>query len=159
MPVLVTNERALCGISTTFILFAVGAAALAIAIIEIVGKGWDNAVNCGFNGRPPLLEYILGTGIAYLIIACVSTRVSHGRGRGCAYMILSVSNLFIFSWAIVGAFSLWRDGTDCKALNLMVYRMGYAAVIISFFLCCCGGFMFTAVYTDEEMEARGDNNV
>jgi hypothetical protein len=157
MPVLVTNERALCGMSTTFILFAVAAASLAIALVEIVDKGWDGAVGCGFNGKPPLLEYILGTGIAYLIIACASFRISHGKGEGCSYMLLSLSNLFVFTWAIVGAFSLWQDGTNCKALNKMLYRMGYSAVIISFFLCCCGGFMFTAVYTEEE-KAGGENN-
>ena len=58
-----------------------------------------------------------------------------------AKLILGVANLFVFIWAIVGAFSLWKHGTNCMTINPTLWRMGYAAVIISFIICCCGGFM------------------
>ena len=136
--------RQVCGFSTTFILFAVGLSCIVVASLEIVNApgNWDSAVNCGYNGRPPLLDYILGTGIAYLVIACAYGDVAR-RGisaRNCNKYVVILSNTFIFAWMIVGAVSLWRDGKDCEVLNKTVWRMGYAAVIISMILCCCGGY-------------------
>jgi hypothetical protein len=153
MPVVHASEFAVCGISTTFILFAVGASSLGIAIWSYVQQG---GVNCGQDGKPPLLEWILGTGIAYLIIAIAYSRVKQGEAKGCAMFVVSASHMFIFAWMIVGAVSLWRDGTDCEQVNSIVWKMGISAVIISIILCMCGGYMFTAVSTDEEMGgARG----
>ena len=132
-----------CGCSTTFILFAVGLSCIVVASLEIVNApNWDAAVNCGYDGRPPLLDWILGTGIAYLIIACAYGDVSRrGNSAGnCNKCVVILSNTFIFAWMIVGAVSLWRDGKDCEILNITVWRMGYAAVIISIILCCCGGY-------------------
>ncbi|KAG7344533.1 hypothetical protein IV203_022541 [Nitzschia inconspicua] len=153
MPVFRASEFAVCGISTTFILFAVGASCLGVAIWSYVQQG---GINCGQNGKPPLLEWILGTGISYLIIACAYSRVKQGNNKtkGLGMFIVSSSHVFIFAWMIVGAVSLWRDGTDCEQVNSIVWKMGLSAVIISIILCLCGGYMFNAVYTDEEMGGR-----
>ena len=132
-----------CGCSTTFILFAVGLSSLVVASIEYANaNNWDSAVNCGYNGRPPLLEWVFGTGIAYLIICCAYLNVSKaGDDAGsCAKCVVILSNTFLFAWMIVGAVSLWRDGKDCEQRNITLWRMGYSAVIISIVLVCCGGY-------------------
>ena len=56
-------------------------------------------------------------------------------------------------WAIVGAVSLWVKGEDCRTLDPTLYRMGYAAVILSFFVCCCGGFVGYTQHTIPEADA------
>jgi len=107
-----------------------------------VGEDNDNDnIKCGQDGKPPLLQWVLGAGIAFLIITCAFCRVSKGEAGTVAKLIMAVSNLFIFVWAIVGAFSLWKQGKDCEQINKPLWRMGYAAVLISFIVCCCGGFV------------------
>lgn len=56
-------------------------------------------------------------------------------------------------WAIVGAVSLWVKGEDCRTLDPTLYRMGYAAVILSFGVCCCGGFVGYTQHTIPEADA------
>lgn len=54
-------------------------------------------------------------------------------------IVLASSGLFTFAWMIVGAVSLWRDGSDCMSLNFPLWQMGMAAVIISICLVVFGG--------------------
>ena len=136
-----------CCFSTTFILFAVGLSCLVVSGLEYANaSSLDEAVNCGFNGRPPLLQWVFGTGIAYLIIWFAYT--INSNCSNCAVdavgtfpkWVVSLSNTFLLSWSIVGGFSLWRHGRDCQQSNITLFRMGYSAVIISIILVCCGGY-------------------
>jgi hypothetical protein len=70
------GSLAICGISTSCILLATGIACLIISILQII-KQTDNVDNggnnndvpdCGQNGKPPLLNWIFGTGISFMII-------------------------------------------------------------------------------------------
>jgi hypothetical protein len=54
---------------------------------------------------------------------------------------MAVSNLFILIWGIVGIFSLNATADDCRSINPTLYNMGVSAIIISFIVCCCGGFV------------------
>jgi hypothetical protein len=66
-----------------------------------------------------------------------------------AKWILGVTNLFVVVWAIVGIFSMfWYDG-DCRDSSPALWRMAWAAVIASFLVCCCGGFVGYNVRTAE----------
>lgn len=132
---------AICGFSTSFIILAVGVSCLVISIIDIVQSEGLDKIDCGERGNPPLPEWVFGTGIAFLIISCAFALVGAGKGGKLATCIVLVSNVFIFIWAIVGAVSLWKYGADCEYSNLQLWRMGYAAVILSFIVCCCGGFI------------------
>ena len=42
---------------------------------------------------------------------------------------------------MVGIFSVFVHGVDCKTMNPALYRMGVSGVCISFIICCCGGFV------------------
>jgi hypothetical protein len=151
MPVVHEKEFLVCCFSTTFVLFAVGVSSLGVAIWCLVKQG---GVNCGENGKPPLLNWVLGTGISYLIIAVAYARIEKGKARGCSFYIANVSQTFIFAWMIVGAVSLWRDGTDCETINNKLWKMGLSAVIISIVVWVFGVFVSTSVYTDEETGGR-----
>lgn len=144
------GQLAICGCSTSFIIFSTGVACLVISIWNFSQYGWN--VNCGFGGKPPLLKWVFGTGVAFLIITCAFARVSTGKDRKPAMIVLGCSNCFIFIWAIVGSFSLWKWGGACEIVNPHLYRMGYAGVIISFILCCCGGFVGYRSYDEDEAE-------
>jgi hypothetical protein len=77
------GSLAICGISTSFILLATGISCLVISILQIISNtnntntnnndGVDDNNNsskpdCGSNGKPPLLNWVLGTGISFMII-------------------------------------------------------------------------------------------
>ena len=63
------GSLAICGCSTSFIIFATGVACLVISIMGIFGDRENFGVDCGQGGKPPLLEWVLGTGISFLIIS------------------------------------------------------------------------------------------
>lgn len=172
------NIKVSCSCSPRFIIVAVGAASLGVAIWSYMEQ---DGVNCGENGKPPLLGWIFGTGISYLIIGMTYTSDSDGHGTpssgshgtqssgsgghvtqsnvsgGHDTQFSKLSNLFIFAWTVVGGISLWRDGTDCKQVNSLVWKMGLSAVILSIIVsCCCGGFEFWYSNTDQVM---GQNQV
>ena len=147
-----------CGCSTTFILFAVGLSCLVVSCLDIANAtSWDAAVNCGYGGRPPLLEWVFGTGVAYLVICCAYANVARqgGDANSCSKCVVVLSNTFIFAWMIVGAVSLWRDAKDCEYLNVTLWRMGYSAVIISIVLVCCGGYTSYESMTVVQTTATG----
>jgi hypothetical protein len=155
------GQLLVCGCSTTTILFAVGVSCLVVAAVQYADAGsWDAAVDCGFRGKPPLLEWVLGTGIAYLILCWAYAMVSKKgpRAGSCVQWIVMVSNTFLFAWMIVGAVSLWRDGTDCEQINLTLWRMGYSAVIISIVVVCCGGYTTYESMTIVPEGGTGDNH-
>lgn len=132
----------ICKFSTSFIIFATGISCLVISIIELVkwGGKWGD-IECSYGGKPPLMEWVVGTGIAFSIISCSFALLSCNNGGKVAKLILAVANLFVMVWGIVGIFSLGKWGKECKVLYPSLWRMGYAAVVISFIVCCCGGFV------------------
>ena len=87
------GSLSICGISTSCILLATGIACLIISITQIIRIDIDNdndtnnennndgdsttngggdgiivKPNCGQNGKPPLLDWVFGTGISFMII-------------------------------------------------------------------------------------------
>ena len=85
------GSLSICGISTSCILLATGIACLIISITQIIrtdidgddndnndnngtntndggGDGIIVKPNCGQNGKPPLLDWVFGTGISFMII-------------------------------------------------------------------------------------------
>ncbi len=99
----------------------------------------QNVVDCGFNGSPPLRQWIFGTGIGYTIIGGLMLVLGIVMllfpSILIGYAIFAyVASLFLIAWTIVGGVSLWRDGGDCYNLNYPIWAMGMAAVIISIVL-------------------------
>ena len=73
---------------------------------------------------------------------CAFCRISSGKKVGnVVKLILAISNLFILLWGVVGIFSVFVHGLDCKTMYPALYRMGVSGVCISFIICCCGGFV------------------
>ena len=83
------GSLSICGISTSCILLATGIACLIISLTQIIrtdiddnsdndndgtntndggGDGIIVKPNCGQNGKPPLLDWVFGTGISFMII-------------------------------------------------------------------------------------------
>ena len=88
------GSLSICGISTSCILLATGIACLIVSITQIIRTDIDNdnsdndndnnndgttntngggdgiivKPNCGQNGKPPLLDWVFGTGISFMII-------------------------------------------------------------------------------------------
>ena len=85
------GSLSICGISTSCILLATGIACLIISLTQIIrtdidgddndsnnnndgtntNDGGDGIIvkpNCGLNGKPPLLDWVFGTGISFMII-------------------------------------------------------------------------------------------
>jgi len=63
------GSLAICGCSTSFIIFATGAACLVISLIDIFKDRDEFGIGCGQGGKPPLLEWVFGTGIAFSIMS------------------------------------------------------------------------------------------
>jgi hypothetical protein len=93
---------------------------------------------CGANGYPPLQYFVLGTGIAYLILAAVSIfallLVLSVVGIPILLIVALCAGGFCFAWMIVGSVSLFRDGYDCQTLNYPIWAVAMAAVISSYVL-------------------------
>ncbi len=60
------SSQEICGISTIFMIFAIGISCL---VISVVGFFDEEAFECGRNGKPPLIIWIFGTGIAFTVIS------------------------------------------------------------------------------------------
>lgn len=52
-------------------------------------------------------------------------------------------------WAFVGIMSMFKYEGDCRDSNPAVWSMAWAVVIVSFMVCCCGGFVGYNVPTIE----------
>ena len=136
---------------------------LAIGIVCIVFYN-NNPTPCGIPGYPPLREWILGTGIAYCIIGFISGIFGIFLtspdflliSRNLAATFFMWSAIFTFTWMIVGAVSLWRDGSNCITYNFPLWQMGIAAVIISMFLfvwlACVACHIKPEPFTSEQIE-------
>jgi hypothetical protein len=141
------TQRRIVGLSTTTILLCISIASL---VISVQDRTTNPVPNCGVTGSPPLREYLLGTGISYLVISASFLIVSIKQNASIFSFILGVSNLFLFCWMIVGCVSLWRDGFDCQAINPAVWKMGMAAVICSIIVVCLGGYTNYRTVNDED---------
>ena len=66
---------AICGISSSLVIFATGLACLIVAVLRIFEtreaewEGSPNKAACGQQGHPPLAKWIFGAGVGYLIIS------------------------------------------------------------------------------------------
>ncbi len=109
---------------------------LGIGIACCVIYAQNGGTPCGLNGSPPLPKYVLGTGIAFLILACVSIfaiiLLLSIVGIPLLFIVALCSSGFCFAWLIVGSVSLFRDGYDCQTLNYPIWAVAMAAVISSY---------------------------
>ena len=80
---------------------------------------------------------------------CAFWRVGSGKGGALAKWILGVTNLFVVVWAIVGILSMFKYERDCRDSSPAVWSMAWATVVVSFMICCCGGFVGYNVATTE----------
>ena len=126
---------------------------LAIGIASIVVQQIDSFAVCGNPGFPPLSQWLLGTGISYIIIGCSYFMVAYVKiWSGLFYTIICLAGAFLFCWMIVGSVSLWRDGYDCISANFPLWQMGMAAVILSLIMFVFFGFTFK-IYKDEQEDS------
>lgn len=125
-------------------IFAPATFYLAVGISSMIISVLHPELDCGVMGHPPLIKWLFGTGISYIIIGfcnlvagvAILSKVFPGA---ITRYVLGLSGAFTFAWMIVGAVSLWRDGGDCQTVNYVVWAMGTAAVSISVFIVCCVG--------------------
>ena len=71
------GSLAICGCSTSFIIFATGIACLVISIMGIADNRDGVGIDCGKDGKPPLLEWVFGTGISFMIISVCLGWICH----------------------------------------------------------------------------------
>eukprot|EP00918_Siedleckia_nematoides_P089550 GHVU01196835.1.p1 GENE.GHVU01196835.1~~GHVU01196835.1.p1 ORF type:complete len:153 (+),score=4.95 GHVU01196835.1:223-681(+) len=139
------NQKCIVSCIWAGIGFTLGIACL---IISVQDRDANPIPDCGMWGSPPLREYLLGSGCAYLILA-VAYVIIAAVGDKVAWfgMIIGIlANIFLFSWMVVGSVSLWRDGTNCQEINYPVWATGMATVITTIILvvfgflasCSCG---------------------
>jgi hypothetical protein len=64
-------------------------------------------------------------------------------------LLIFLSGAFVIAWAIVGAVSLWRDGSDCLDQNFRIWQMGMAAVILSIVLAAI--FLLAALFSSKKI--------
>lgn len=150
-----TSRRAVCGCSTSLILMAMGIVSLIWAVND---RNDYKDPRCGVNGKPPLRDWLFGTGISFIIIAIAfivtNKRIENKKSLGCFGCIAGVSSLFLLSWAIVGAVSISK-AKDCETIDESLYNVGLAAVIISWIVWCCGTFTVYETGTST-IEESGD---
>eukprot|EP00531_Pseudo-nitzschia_arenysensis_P003116 CAMPEP_0116122506 /NCGR_PEP_ID=MMETSP0329-20121206/4251_1 /TAXON_ID=697910 /ORGANISM="Pseudo-nitzschia arenysensis, Strain B593" /LENGTH=115 /DNA_ID=CAMNT_0003616359 /DNA_START=28 /DNA_END=372 /DNA_ORIENTATION=+ len=108
------SSLAVCGVSTSFLIFAIGIACFVIGILGFFDEG---AFECGKNAKPPLVIWVFGTGVAFTLIACSFWRVSSGKGGIREKWILGAANLFVVIWAFVGIMSMFKYEGDCRDSN------------------------------------------
>jgi len=139
------GDLGVCGVSTSFLILMLGIACLVVSAIGYFFK--IDGFACGQNGKPPLREWVLGTGIGFSIISIAFYRVSQGDRNICWKWILGVANLFVLIWACVGVYSLFKYDFDCKEDDPTLWNMAWAGVTVSFMVFCCGGFVGYNVHT------------
>lgn len=105
---------------------------LGIASCVVYAQNHTSPPLCGVNGSPPLQQYVLGAGIAFLIIS-VGTII--GLIVIPVLIIIALcGGGFCFAWMIVGSVSLFRDGADCQSLNYPIWAVAMAIVICSYIM-------------------------
>lgn len=105
---------------------------LGIGIACCVVYAYNQDIPCGIHGQPPLPEFVLGTGISYIIIG--GALVFGIFVLPLLVVVALFGGLFQFAWMIVGSVSLFRDGADCEHLNYPIWAVGMAAVISTYVL-------------------------
>ena len=110
---------------------------------------------CGVDGKPPLRDWIFGTGVSFITIAisfsCVGNKEDTSKVGFCD-LIAALSSIFLFCWAVVGAVSLGRDGKDCSVIDVALWRVGVAAVVFNWVVWGCG---VTVVHSSGVMQLGG----
>lgn len=133
-----------------FIASGAGIVYLAIGIAALVVLSQNPNTTCSFQSFLPLQPFLLGTGIAYIIMgACMSVfGIVAILSRILAIpviLVLICSGGFTFAWMIVGAVTLWRPqdhGYDCSSVAYPIWAMAMATVITTIILwgmTCIGG--------------------
>jgi hypothetical protein len=156
------NQRqAILSIASATLYLAVGVWSLVVALMNPNPLG---GALCGFDGQPPLRDWVYGTGIAYTIIGGTHLLSAFLLcsvwcllvGIIPVFLILLLGGMFTFSWMIVGAVSLWRDGNDCRDVAFTVWVAGMFGVISSIVLVIAGCFStsLTKSSTDERKELK-----
>jgi hypothetical protein len=110
--------------------------------------------NCG-RGVPKPRNYVFGTGIAYIIIGVVFVAIwfliwKVPKLKTLFALISWVFTAFLFAWMIVGAVTLWRDGYDCINLNLKIWQMTMADVIVTIVFVCSAWLWLPNKNTDDK---------
>ena len=145
------TQRHIFGFSTGFLFLTITIASL---VISVQDRHDNPSPNCGVGGHPPLRNYLLGTGCGYLLIALayyyLTFTKSSSDSNSLPMWIASMSPIFVFAWMIVGAVSLWHDGSDCKTLNRPVWDMGMAAVIVTLCVEFLAGYYYYRVKEGDE---------
>ncbi len=119
-----------------------------------------NVSPCTFQGYPPLPQWILGTGISFIIIGfsyigavVLSTFVfpdsisnadeqNDAEAHWSLYLHTWTILIFLLAWTIVGCISLWKDVAPCKNSYSIIWNTGMAGVILLIVLL---GFVLTGV--------------
>jgi hypothetical protein len=60
------SARAVCGMSTAFLIFAIGIACL---VVSFIGFSEQDAIECGQGGKPSLIIWVWATGVAFFVIS------------------------------------------------------------------------------------------
>ncbi len=157
------NQRqAVLSVATATLYLAVGVWSLVAALLNPNPVG---SALCGFDGQPPLRDWVYGTGIAYTIIGGTHLLSAFLLcsvwclliGIIPVILILLLGGMFTFAWMIVGAVSLWRDGGDCRDIAFPIWVAGVFGVISSIALIIVGCFStkLTKSSSDERKELKG----
>ncbi len=110
------RKQAALTLVTGLLYLAVGVSSLVVSL-----QNPDPRV-CGFDGQPPLRQWVFGTGIGYSVMGlthllssfCLCSLFCLLLGAIPVILVLLLGGVFTFAWTIVGSVSLWRDGADCR---------------------------------------------
>lgn len=134
------TQRTLFGLSTSLILVAVAVMSLVVSIKD----RHDNPLQptCGASGKPPLRDWLFGSGISFLLIAFsyIFTSSSPEEAGIIFNCITALSSTFFFVWAIIGAVTLGNHAIDCRTLDPTMWSVGVAAVVINWLVWAFGSY-------------------
>ena len=160
------TRHMVCGLSTGAVLIAMGIVALVYSVPRRKDD-YDGDQSCDELGAPPLRDWLFGTGIAFIVIACsyfiTAQRERDGEfGGGIFGCIAHLSSSFLFCWAIVGSVSLGTHAKACKDLAPPLWSAGCACVVMNWIIWCCGGYVsstyFYSYSSGSEQEGGNNNN-
>jgi hypothetical protein len=136
------TQRTLFGISTSLILVAVAVMSLVVSIQDRHDHP-DQASSCGASGKPPLREWLFGTGISFLVIAFSYVITSASPDHPSIFSCISaLSSAFFFVWAVVGAVTLGQHSIECKTANPTMWGVGVTAVVMNWLVWAFGTYTF-----------------
>lgn len=131
--------------STVFWQFLLAFVFLTAGIACTVVYSINSGTVCGINGMPPLLEWVLGTGIVstvigtMYVIAGIATLLHNLYRKFLPFLNMyawggfaNIFALFSVPWTCVGINSCFCRGLDCATLNTPIWVV--ALVTILFFI-------------------------